>query len=132
MNIKRWNRLVNLAPATVIIMLLGGCTAGGMREEDRITHTVTQADIDLAKSTQPLGTTAAVLWVNGLGCPLCASNIDRQLKRVDGVTSIIVDLSRGKVTLGLLPGKQPSPARLGAAVEDAGFTLVKIEPGAMP
>jgi hypothetical protein len=31
------------------------------------------------------------------------------------------------VALGLSAGTRPSPARLASAVEDAGFTLVKIE-----
>ncbi len=114
----------------VLSLVLTGCSGPatmGEYEEKPITHTVTPADIERAKSTQPLTSNAAVLYVNGLGCPLCASNIDRQLKRVRGVTSINVDLSVGRVELGLLTGKQPSPARLGDAVEDAGFTLVKIE-----
>jgi len=112
------------------LTLLAGCSAPsntGEYEEKPINHTVSEADIQRAKSKEPLTSAAAVLYVNGLCCPLCASNIDRQLKRVRGVTSINVDLSVGRVELGLLSGKQPSPARLGEAVEDAGFTLVKIE-----
>jgi copper chaperone CopZ len=112
------------------VVALSGCASSANApeyEEKPITHNVTQADIDRAASKEPLTGKAAVMYVNGLGCPLCASNIDRQLKRVRGVTSIEVDLSVGRVTVGLLPGKQPSPYRLGEAVEDAGFTLVRIE-----
>lgn len=122
-------RHITACSLTVLLTLVGGCAASNepQYEEKPITHTVTPADLEHAKDTKPIATTGAVLYVNGLGCPLCASNIDRQLKRVRGITSINVDLSVGRVELGLLAGKQPSPARLGEAVEDAGFTLVKIE-----
>ncbi len=102
-------------------------------EKNPINHSVSEADIAAAKSTKPVDSDTVTLWVNGLGCPLCASNIDHQLKRVAGVQSVYVDLSVGKVTLGLKPGApHPSPAKLGDAVEDAGFTLVKIESAPLP
>lgn len=98
-------------------------------DQDLIVHAVTPEDTAAARSETPIRADRVVLWVNGLGCPLCASNIDRQLARVDGVQSVSVDLGRGKVVLTLKPGAaHPSPARLGDAVEDAGFTLVKVEP----
>lgn len=112
----------------------GGCAGGpgkGGGPEARgegVVHHVSAADMAGAKSAAPIEGMTAVLWVNGLGCPLCATNIDKQLVRVDGVDSVDVDLSNGKVTLLLKPGAaHPSPAVLGAAVEDAGFTLVKVE-----
>jgi copper chaperone CopZ len=93
-----------------------------------IVHAVSPEDAAAVRSEAPLRADRVVLWVNGLGCPLCASNIDKQLARVDGVQAIAVDLSQGKVTLTLKPGAaHPSPARLSDAVEDAGFTLVKVE-----
>ena len=101
---------------------------GEVYEQHPATHAVTPTDAALARSKEPIASDAVVLHVNGLGCPLCASNIDKQLERVKGVSSVAVDLSTGIVTLGLAPGQtHPSPARLGDAVEDAGFTLVKVE-----
>ncbi|MGQ0628575.1 MAG: heavy-metal-associated domain-containing protein [Phycisphaerales bacterium] len=124
-----------VAALTFSTLLLVGCATPGnhpgeetVYEENPINHTVSPEDIAGAKSTAPVLANAVTLYVNGLGCPLCASNIDRQLVRVKGVKAVAVDLSVGKVTLGLEPGQpHPSPARLGDAVEDAGFTLVKIE-----
>ncbi|MBN8645391.1 MAG: heavy-metal-associated domain-containing protein [Planctomycetes bacterium] len=96
--------------------------------EKPIVHNVTADDIAKAKSKQAVASDTAIMYVNGMGCPLCATNIDKQLKRVPGVKDVKVDLGSGMVTVGLLPGAtHPSPARLGDAVEDAGFTLVKIE-----
>lgn len=95
---------------------------------DPIEHEVSAADRAAAKSDAPIAGAGAVLYVNGLGCPLCASNIDKQLTRVKGVDRVKVDLSQGKVDVGFAPGAaHPSPAALGDAVEDAGFTLVKVE-----
>lgn len=97
-------------------------------QEHIINHEVSAADLAAAKSKSALQADKAVLWVNGMGCPLCASNIDKQLARLSGVSSVKVDLGEGKVWLGMKPGApHPSPARLGEAVEDAGFTLVKVE-----
>ncbi len=105
----------------------GGGTAGQMTEEHIINHQVSPQDLAATKSTVPIPAPSVVLWVNGMGCPLCASNIDRQLERVKGVSTVKVDLGDGTVALTLAAsGPHPSPARLGEAVEDAGFTLVKV------
>lgn len=126
-------RVASLALAIASFSALAACassSSSGMSaemEENAIVHTVTDEDRALAASKQPITTDSAVLWVNGLGCPQCATNIDLQLERVVGVTSTNVDLSNGKVTVGLTGNNRPSPARLGKAVGDAGFTLVKVE-----
>jgi copper chaperone CopZ len=101
---------------------------GEVYEEKYISHQVTDADKAKAQSKAAVAADNAVLYVNGMGCPLCATNINMQLERVPGVKTVKVDLGSGIVTLGLLKGAEhPSPHTLGEAVEDAGFTLVKIE-----
>lgn len=108
---------------------IAGCATGMSEaaEENAIVHDVTAAELREAQSRTPIAASGAVLYVNGLGCPLCASNVDKQLKRVPGVADIAVDLSVGRVTLGFKDGPHPSPYILGEAVADAGFTLVKVE-----
>ncbi len=120
--------------AAVVLALLSGCaatkSADGMAagyEENAVIHSVTDADVAFANSKDPIKADHAVLWVNGLGCPQCATNIDLQLERVRGVDEMQIDLSTGKVTVSLKGDKRPSPAQFGEAVKDAGFTLVKIE-----
>jgi len=115
-----------LFPAIAATLLLAGCAGGGQYQEKAINHHVTDADLELVKSEKALEVGTVVLWVNGLGCPLCASAIDKQLERVKGVSSVHTDLSVGKVTLTLGKGAA-SPKQLADAVLDAGFTLVKIE-----
>jgi len=82
------------------LLSLASCASSGPQYVQRpITHTVTQDDLVFVQTKQPLPGTNATLYVNGLGCPLCASNLDKQLARVRRVN----------------------------AEKDAGFTLVKIE-----
>ena len=124
-----------LALAAVV---LTGCASGGgtagaggaaakATEENAIIHQVSQAEMEAARAERPISGKRAVLWVNGLGCPLCATNIDLVLAKVKGVSNVKVDLSTGKVSLDVDPATPPTAARLATVVEDSGFTLVKIE-----
>lgn len=101
-------------------------TAEAMKE-NAVVHHVSESDIEFTHSKKALEGTSATLWVNGLGCPQCASNIDQQLKRTTGITGIRTDLGSGKVYLTLNGKANPSPYILSERTLDAGFTLVKIE-----
>ncbi len=70
---------------------------------------------------------AAVLHVDGLSCPLCAHNVTLQLKRLDGVRDVRVNLGTGEVRVECDRGGGPSRDALTQAVHDAGFTLKSIE-----
>lgn len=110
--------------------MLSGCasSSAGPTEEEGVVHQATSEDTARLANREPIAESQAVLYVNGLGCPLCATNIDEQLKRMRGVTSAGVDLEHGTVTLGFAQGtRHPSPYELKNAVADAGFTLVRIE-----
>ncbi|HYF14381.1 MAG TPA: heavy-metal-associated domain-containing protein [Phycisphaerales bacterium] len=126
------NKLCALLAAALAAGALVGCAGSGASSEDgenRIYHEVSAADKEAAESDAPVKGNSAVLWVNGLGCPQCASNIDLQLKRIKSVETVHTDLSNGKVHVTFKEGRaqRPSPRALGDAAEDAGFTLVKIE-----
>lgn len=82
--------------------------------------------IALTDST-PLATDSATLTVGGLGCPLCANNIENKLGGMSGVQSVSVDLSTGKVRVGLWGKDKPSPLKLAQAVRDSGFTPTQIQ-----
>lgn len=123
-------RLVVGMAGVCVGLAVVGCSGSGkpvMSEDQIINHRVSAEERAAAKSAAPIAGNAVTLWVNGMGCPLCATNIDKQLERVKGVSSVKVDLGQGIVELGLAEGApHPSPAALGEAVEDAGFTLVKV------
>jgi len=69
-----------------------------------------------------------VLTVHGLSCPLCSNNLDGQLRRIEGVNEASIDLKTGAVSVRLAEGHSVTRGDLAKAVEDAGFTLRKIEP----
>jgi len=59
----------------------------------------------------------------GMGCPLCATNVDEVIGRMPGVEAVRVDLGNGLIHVGLTPEADwPTPAQLEEAVRDAGFT----------
>jgi copper chaperone len=76
--------------------------------------------------TEPIETSTASLVVHGMGCPLCANNVDKQLLAVAGVTDVAIDLGSGVVTVQLADAGRPSKAQLARAVRESGFTLVEI------
>lgn len=121
-----------LAPSILVIALIlpacAGSSPGKPRfEEGAIVHQSSPAEqaATHAKGMIPEGTT--LLYVNGLGCPQCASNVDVQLLRLPGVAGVNVDLSTGIVTLTVKGAKRPTPQQITDKVEDAGFTLAKLE-----
>ena len=124
----RSSLIIALFSTAMFSAALGGCAGEVVQQQQADSeHTVTQDDLRLVESTQPVRSDRVVLWVNGLGCPQCASNIDLQLARLPGVKRVRVDLGDGKVDVGLRGDSRPSPHDFAEAVTDAGFTLVKIE-----
>lgn len=119
--------LILSAVFATILTACGSTQTTGAFEENAIIHHVSDADKALTRSKEPLSGQTATLWVNGLGCPQCASNIDQQMNRTKGVTSVRTDLGQGKVYLTLDGKNNPSPYTLSERTLDAGFTLVKVE-----
>lgn len=103
--------------------------SGGSSEENAVVHQASRAEMDATRSRAPIPEGATALYVNGLGCPQCASNVDVQLMRLPGVRKADVDLSTGVVTIDVKGEKRPSPYQVSERVKDAGFTLVKLESG---
>lgn len=80
----------------------------------------------LKTDKRPIEGSVALLSVSGLGCPLCANNVDEKLSAVAGVREVSVDLGTGTVTVALAETLRPSRADLARAVEDSGFTLTAL------
>lgn len=104
----------------------GSASSAAPNEENAVVHAATPADRALAKDPAPLAASSVTLFVNGMGCPLCVTNVDKQLERLKGVETVKVDLGAGTVDVGLGGKARPSGAALAEAVDNAGLTLVKI------
>ncbi len=86
-----------------------------------------------------LGLLAAPAWagpganvydvgVDGLGCPFCASGIEKQLGSVAGVDTVDVDIKRGVVIVTMAAGATLDEGTARQAVENAGFDLRSFAP----
>ena len=62
------------------------------------------------------------LRVDGLACPYCAYGIEKNLKKIDGVEKIEVDLNNGLVTVNVAAGVTLTEAQMVKLFSDAGFT----------
>ena len=60
--------------------------------------------------------------VDGLACPYCAYGIEKNLKKIDGVEKIEVDLNNGLVTVNVAAGVTLTAAQMVKLFSDAGFT----------
>jgi copper chaperone CopZ len=66
------------------------------------------------------------IWVAevlGMSCPLCAKNIERQLKRGGDVVSVSIDLGTGNVIIEYKNKKNDLKVPIKRAIESAGFTV---------
>lgn len=125
--------------ATVILLATAGATGFGCQSGPShashshasapATSSTGEASVSSVALTDaaPLTTDSATLTVGGLGCPLCANNIENKLGGMTGVQSVSVDLSTGKVKVGLWGKDKPSPMALAKAVKDSGFTPTSIQ-----
>jgi mercuric ion binding protein len=68
--------------------------------------------------------------VNGLVCGFCAHGIKKALAEYAAATEVYVNLERKLVAVALAPGQDIADADLTEALNDAGYSIVKIERGA--
>lgn len=108
------------------LILAGGCASSASTRSDATPLQGDGVELSLMDAT-PIEADRAVLYVEGLSCPACATNVDHQLMEVDGVRLVEVNLGDGTVTLSLGGAKRPSRALLAQAIHDSGFTLRRIE-----
>ena len=89
------------------------------------------ASLGIALAFMPLAVTSAqeayTLTVDGLACPFCAYGIEKHINALEGVESIEIDIDEGTVLVTTADGAEIDEADLRQAVNDAGFTLRKVE-----
>lgn len=112
---------------TALVVTLAGCASAPKDGGPDVSYTATPEEAKLVASAEPLPAGPVKLYMNGLACPLCASNIDAQLADLPGIQNIKVDLNTGIVTASIVGDQRPAPKQIAHAADQAGVTLVKIE-----
>ena len=113
-------RLIHFACASCVFVL---CTIVGCQSAPSATADSSAVVAPAAKADQPVAT----LWINGMACPQCSYNVDLQLKKVDGVEQVKVDMLTGKVLAYLSRSHPPTREQLTQAIADTTFTLVRLD-----
>lgn len=99
-------------------VMMWGCGASG-REAASV-----EPAVDASATREAVRDDQVVMRVNGLSCPLCATNVEGQLKRLPGVNIVDIDLDEGLVSVSMSGKERPTRAQIARAIEDAGFTVV--------
>ena len=120
-------RLQNLRLVAACMAALGSMNACEYTYSDDC-GLVERSTTDRALLTDETAVTTSpvILNVKGMSCPKCISNVDLQLKRIDGVVDPKVDMKHGVVSVTVREGAAPTRASVAAAIGDAGFTLTEI------
>ena len=66
--------------------------------------------------------------VNGMVCAFCAQGIEKSLSKMDATKAVFVDLKSKVVLVEAKDGKTLDQKAAAAAIVDAGYDVVKIEP----
>lgn len=125
--------LTSLSAAAATAFVLTGCASNDAATTTTADSTPIQATTlqTGAYANQPIADDAIVLRVNGMSCPKCANNIDKQLTSIPGVGGARVDMGAGEVTVSFdSKASHPSQQQLADAIERSGFTLVGMRPAA--
>ena len=69
----------------------------------------------------------ATIWVKGMPCPFCASNLETYIAKIDGIEKVDADLATGRVLVQVTRVEADTEAVLRKAVDDSGFSIDTIE-----
>lgn len=68
-----------------------------------------------------------IIEVNGLACPYCAYGLEKNLKEIEGVENIEINIDEGIVLLAITEGKLVSETTIREKIKKAGFTSGSIK-----
>lgn len=113
-------QIICMLALALISFSLIGCQSAGHTSTANGAASTAQDDL------LPADTTSVVLQVSGLSCPLCATNLEKELTSLPSVNGVDIDLETGRVTVGLSGGLLPTRSTLRRVVVGSGFTLNEI------
>lgn len=117
------HRIIGFVPL-VCALMVGGCGGSQVVENDADAGgspaEVGGEAIDLAQANE------ITLWIEGMGCPMCATNVEYELEELGGVADARINLKLGTAYVTLAGATRPTREELATAVADSGLTLSKI------
>ena len=81
-----------------------------------------------AASLPALAADSVKATVNGMVCAFCAQGIEKTISKMDATKAVFVDLKSKIVLVEAKAGKALDQKAIGAAIVDAGYDVVKMEP----
>lgn len=107
-----------LGLGVLILAGVGGCATSK--------PTLKASDSAVVSIDGPITSPTATLVVHGMSCLLCASNVDKQLLDVPGVSGVNVNMNTGHVAITIDPKQPPTRDMLARAIDRSGFTLAEV------
>lgn len=113
----------------MMLFILSACetTQTTSANHDRTSHSDEKVAAPSSSSKRERIQADVTLVAHGMSCPLCATNLDKQMLKIEGVKDVFVDLSTGQIIVDVDESKRPSDETLANAVLESGFTLVSVK-----
>lgn len=65
--------------------------------------------------------------VDGMACPFCAYGLEKNIKKLEGVKNLYIDINEAFITFAVPTNKKPSEEKLNKLVKEAGFKIREIK-----
>lgn len=114
-------QLTPLMIGLLFIVAAWGCVGTPTVEPPVVSQPPGHPEPSAAPASQEAATQATI-QINGMACPFCTYNIQRQIEALEGVQRVDVSLEKGEAYVSLSKQNPPTAKQLREAVESAGFT----------
>ena len=128
MCVKNVERAISRAAGVAEVQVNLATEKASVRFDDRALDSRDLVD-RVERAGYGVAAASAELPISGMTCAMCVKNVERALKRVDGVLSTSVNLANERASVRYLPGSL-NHSHLKAAVEKAGYGVIQIEAAA--
>lgn len=91
-----------------------------------VAQTQETGDVDKVAADSLLSGTTVTLRVDGLTCPFCAYGLEKRLREIAAIDTLVVRVSDGLVLIRAKDGEAVTDEDLQEAVKSAGFSLREI------
>ncbi len=78
-------------------------------------------------STTAFASEQYLVKIDGMNCPFCAYGVEKQVRKMEGVEFVAVDLGAGTVAIEMKDGSVLPEKAIEQAIKNAGFSFRSIE-----